>query len=89
VLFEEARAELALIDHGFAFAREHDLRHAAILVEWRTRAGLVDLVEEELAALELLLGDDELLGLRRYLDPDRAEALAQRAGATHQSRRLV
>lgn len=89
MLFEESRAELALIDHGFAFAREQDLRHTAILVDWRMRAGLAELVEVEIAALELLLGGDELLGLKRDLDPDRADALAQRAGAMRQTRRLV
>lgn len=89
LLFDPSRADLALIDHGFAFPREHDLRHAAFLVEWRRRAVLDELADIEIAALERLLQDDELLGLARYLEPDRADVLARRAAGMRAAGRLA
>jgi hypothetical protein len=89
LLFDPSRADLALIDHGFAFPREHDLQHAAFLVEWRRRAGLDELADIEIAALERLLGADELMGLARYLEPDRADALARRAAGMRAAGRLA
>jgi hypothetical protein len=88
LLFDPSRADLALIDHGFAFPRDDDLRHAEFLVEWRKRAGLDQLSDTEIAALEALLQHGELLGLARYLEPDRADSLARRAARMRQSARL-
>ena len=65
LLFDAPREDLALIDHGFAFARENDVINATILLDWRRRAGLHELVAVERAALEKLIEDDELVGRRR------------------------
>jgi hypothetical protein len=79
LLFDASRDELALIDHGFAFMRDTDVVNVSVLVDWRRRAGLSALTDTEQDALERILGDAALLGVRRYLEPDRADALERRA----------
>jgi hypothetical protein len=80
LLFDASRSDLALIDHRFAFPRwQRDVINATILLDWRRRAGLSEIASVEVGALERLLGDADLLGLRRYLEPDRADALEARA----------
>jgi streptomycin 6-kinase len=65
LLFEAARDDLALIDHGFCFPRDGDIHHNALLVDWRRRSGMCELDDDEAAALRRLLEDEDLLGLRR------------------------
>jgi hypothetical protein len=89
MLFDPSREDLALIDHGFAFRREHDPVNASVFVDWRRRAGLPALAPEERDALERLLEDGDLLGMRRYLEVDRADALHDRARAMYDSGSLV
>jgi hypothetical protein len=89
LLFDPSRGDLALIDHGFAFRREHDPVNASVLVDWRRRAGLTTLTAEERETLNRLLGDGDLLGIRRYLEADRANAFHDRARAMHDSGSLV
>ena len=79
MLFDSERGDLALIDHGFAFPREGDVRNASVLLDWRRDAGVLELDATEQGALERLIADDALLGLRRYLEADRCEPLAARA----------
>lgn len=78
-LFDSQRGDLALIDHGFAFPRDGDLCNASLFLGWRREAGVLALTDVEKGALEHLLGDDDLLGLRRYLAPDRYQPVAARA----------
>jgi hypothetical protein len=89
LLFDAPKDDFALIDHGFAFPREGDVMHASILLDWRRRAGVHDLAAVELEALRKLTGHDGLLGLRGYLDPERADGLASRAAKMLDSGRLV
>jgi hypothetical protein len=89
MLFDTGRNDLALIDHGFAFAREGDVINASVLLGWRRTAGLVELSQAEVDALERLVYHEALLGLRRYLEPDRAEALEVRARRMLETGRLV
>jgi hypothetical protein len=89
LLFDPSREDLALIDHGFAFRREHDPVNASVFVDWRRRAGLATLTADERETLDRLLEDRELLGVRRYLEADRADALRDRAHAMHDSNSLV
>ena len=89
VLFDASREDFALIDHGFAFPREGDVVNASIFLNWRRRAGLHELVSVELDALGALTADDGLLGLRGYLEQERADALESRAARMLESGRLV
>jgi hypothetical protein len=88
-LFDADRGDLALIDHGFAFPRDGDLRNTSLLLDWRRDVGVMDLADEEISALQRLAGDDELFGLRRYLDADRCEPVAARAAEMLNNGRLV
>ena len=61
---------MALIDHGFAFSRPHDVINATILLDWRRRAGLQPLAAVEVDAVERLLKDGQLLGLAQIAHDD-------------------
>jgi hypothetical protein len=89
LLFDASRNDLALIDHGFAFPREKDIRNHSILLEWRRTANLCELGDDEVRALRKLLDDNALLGLRRYLDEERAVAVAGRARRMLATQRLL
>jgi hypothetical protein len=89
LLFDPSRTDLALIDHGFAFRRRGDDVHMSYLVDWRRRAGLDELTSDEREVVDTLLADEHLLGMRRYLAPDRAESLAERARDMRESGRLA
>jgi hypothetical protein len=89
LLFDPSRDDLALIDHGFAFRRGDDVVHRSYLVDWRRRGNLMELMPEERDAVDTLLADDGLLGLRRYLEPERAESLAERAYDMRDTGRLA
>jgi hypothetical protein len=79
VLWYEDRQVIYLIDHSFSFARTGANHGASDLVQWRWGYGSRRLTGAELGALARLLDSDNLLTLRRFLDPERAEALAARA----------
>lgn len=79
VLWYEERQRIYLIDHSFSFARTGGRHGSSDLVQWRWTYGSRPLAEPELAALRRLLESDDLLTLRRYLDPERADALEARA----------
>lgn len=89
LLFDATRNDLALIDHGFSFPRDGDIVNTSILLEWRRTAGLCELAYEEVQALERLVTDGDLLGLRRYLEADRADAAERRARRMLSTRRLA
>jgi hypothetical protein len=89
LLFDADRSDLALIDHGFAFPRDGDVHLHSILLDWRRTAGLCELADEEVTALERLVANDHLLGLRGYLETERADAVERRARHMLATRRLV
>jgi hypothetical protein len=70
---------LTLIDHGYAFAVAGDILNHSDLLAARHRHGAARLIAEERTALERLLADPELLGMASFLQPGRADALAERA----------
>jgi hypothetical protein len=79
LLFDAGRGELSLIDHGFSFPRDGDVRNTSILLDWRINAGIVQPSDDECAALDRLGAADDLLGLVRYLDHERCKAVINRA----------
>jgi hypothetical protein len=70
---------LTLIDHGYAFALPGDIPNHYDFVEARHAGGAAGLLAEERDALERLLVDPDLLGMARFLLPQRAQAVADRA----------
>jgi hypothetical protein len=89
VLWYEERQLLYLIDHSFSFARARANHGASDLVQWRWNHGSRELTEAEIGALGRLLESDDLLTLRRFVDPERVEALAARARRMREAGRLV
>jgi hypothetical protein len=86
--YESAPKRLALIDHGFVFARPGDPLNpnAAAFFAYRRRqpTGQV-LTAHELATIEALVDSGNLHGLRQFLPADRADALETRARTMLQS----
>lgn len=78
VLWYEERQVIYLIDHAFSFARAGANHGASDLVQWRWGHGSRRLDAAELDALQKLLDSPALLTLRRFLHPERAEALEAR-----------
>jgi hypothetical protein len=70
---------LTLIDHGYTFALPGDILNHSEFVAARHTFGAATLVSDERAALNRLTRDPQLLGMRTFLLPDRADALAHRA----------
>jgi hypothetical protein len=70
---------LTLIDHGYAFALPGAILNYSDFVVARHRHGAAGLLTEERDALTRLLNAPDLLGIARFLLPERAEALADRA----------
>jgi hypothetical protein len=71
--------KLGLIDHGFAFARPGQYLNQSFFVAWRWGCGEQTLTNEERDALRGLLDSGDLHGLGRFLLPEEAAALAERA----------
>jgi hypothetical protein len=71
--------QLTLIDHGYTFALPRAILNYSDFVVARHRHRAASLLAEEHDALSRLLSDSDLLGLARFLLPDRAQALADRA----------
>lgn len=69
---------LALIDHGYAFARSGDVLNYSNLVGMRHDTDPV-LSHGERQVLDRLLASPDLLGMRSILEPKRADALRARA----------
>jgi hypothetical protein len=78
VLWYEERQVIYLIDHSFSFARAGANHGASDLVQWRWGHASRRLTDTELDALGKLLESTDLLTLRRFLDPGRADALEAR-----------
>ena len=89
VLWYEERRVIYLIDHSFSFARAGARHGASDLVQWRWTRGDRHLTEVELDALGRLLDSPELLTLRRFVEPERVEALKARARRMRESGELV
>ena len=70
---------LTLIDHGYTFALPRAILNYSDFVAARHRHGAASLLTEERDALTRLLSDSDLLGIARFLLPDRAQAVADRA----------
>jgi hypothetical protein len=70
---------LTLIDHGYTFALPRAILNYSDFVVARHRHGAASLLTDEHDALTRLLSDSDLLGMARFLLPDRAHALADRA----------
>jgi hypothetical protein len=68
-----------LIDHGYTFALPRAILNYSDFVAARHQHGAASLLTEERDALTRLLSDSDLLGMERFLLPDRADALADRA----------
>jgi len=79
VLWYQERRVIYLIDHAFSFARTGANHGASDLVQWRCGHGTRRLTDPELDAMDRLLGSPDLLTLRRFLDPARADSLEARA----------
>lgn len=73
------RGRLGLIDHGYAFALPGHRCNASIFVGWRWGAGQQNLTQAEASALQSVLQSGDLLGLARFMLPDRATRLEERA----------
>lgn len=78
--YDKSSRRLALIDHGFAFARRGDISNGGIFLDHRLKEGDEVLTEDEAGALERLM-DEDLFGLRDFLAPDRVAAFEERANA--------
>ncbi len=89
VLWYEDRQVIYLIDHSFSFARAGANHGASDLVQWRWSRGSRRLAEAENDALRRLLESDDVLTLRRFLDPERLEALHTRARRMQETGELV
>ena len=89
LLWYEARQVIYLIDHSFSFARPGANRGAADLVQWRWSHGSRDLADGELEALKRLLESSDTMTLRRFLAPERAEALEARARRMRETGEIV
>jgi hypothetical protein len=89
VLWYEERQVIYLIDHSFSFARAGANHGASDLVQWRWGHGSRGLTKGETDSLAKLLESPDLLTLRRFLDPERAEALETRARRMQETAGLV
>jgi hypothetical protein len=63
---------LTLIDHGYTFALPGNILNHSDFVAARHTFGAASLLSDERAALNRLIGDPQLLGIRRFLLSDRA-----------------
>jgi hypothetical protein len=70
---------LTLIDHGYTFALPRAILNYSDFVMARHRHAAASLLTEERDTITRLLSDSDLLGMERFLLPDRAQALADRA----------
>ncbi len=70
---------LTLIDHGYAFGLPGAVLNYSDFVVARHEYGAAGLLTQERAALTRLFSDTDLLGMERFLLPERARALADRA----------
>lgn len=77
--WDGAARMLHLIDHGFCFAKPGDLYHASVFLIHRIGQGHGALSAQEIAVLQGLVASRDLLGLTAIVEPDRANAVADRA----------
>ncbi|MGH2955207.1 MAG: hypothetical protein ACRDK9_14575 [Solirubrobacterales bacterium] len=78
VLWHTTRQQIHLIDHGFSFARPGDNTGTLELSLWRWLHGSRELTDGERAAAGGVV-DANLHGLADYVEPDRTDALRERA----------
>jgi hypothetical protein len=70
---------LALIDNAFTFARPDDLNNASVFLACRRSENATALKRAETDALETILESTDMVGMRRFVAPDRADAFEARA----------
>lgn len=78
ITFDDQR-KMTLIDHGFCFATPQDIQSQSFLVGHRWAQGRHQLIPKELDALQRLLDSPSALGLQGLIEPDRLNALRDRA----------
>ena len=89
ILWYPERQRIYLIDHSFSFAKTGGNRGASDLVDWRWSHGSRQLDNEELSALQKLLGSEDSLTLARFVEPERIVPLRARAERMLERRELV
>jgi hypothetical protein len=77
--WDHGNRKLGLIDHGYTFALPGHRLNAAWFVGWRWNVGRQSLEQVEADTIDRLLQSGDLLGLRRFMLPDRADQLEDRA----------
>lgn len=77
--YDHNSRRLALIDNAFTFARPNDLNNGSVFLARRRSEHASSLTTQEKDALETVLNSSDLLGMRRFIAEDRAEALEARA----------
>jgi hypothetical protein len=87
--WDVANRRLGLYDHGYSFAASGDYLNDTVFLAWRRAQGAQGLEQWELDALDQVLIDPGLLGLREILLPARADALESRARSMRQSEELL
>lgn len=79
IRWDAASQRVGLYDHGYTLALPGHRLNEAAFVAWRWRTGAQVLEPWEHDALDRLVSDHDLLGLRPILLRDRADALEDRA----------
>lgn len=87
--WDASNQRLGLYDHGYSFALPAHYLNDTTFVTWRARQGDSELEDWEVAALDQLLGDVSLLGMRAVLLPERADALESRARRMYEAANLL
>jgi hypothetical protein len=78
-LWDADEKRLALVDHGYAFARPGDRRNASIFCTWRHQQRSGKLSDDEQEALQRFAGPSGPLGtIEACLEPARAKVLRDR-----------
>ncbi len=89
-LWDPAAEELALIDHGFAFARGGDTQNTSLFHKWRWDRGDRELANEEQDAVRAFASATAgLSAIEQSLEPARAEAFRARVESLRDANRLL
>jgi hypothetical protein len=89
-LWDPSRDELALIDHGYSFARHNDRQGNSVFCLWRHHQGAAGLTPEEVDALRAFAAASGQLGrIEACLEPARAQALCLRVEDMRDTQRLL
>ncbi|MFK0074610.1 hypothetical protein [Arthrobacter woluwensis] len=78
-LYHQGEKRLSLIDHGFTFALKASRCNQSVFTRRRRHGGKMALKAYEKRDLKRLLASEDLWGLEKILEPERATALRERA----------